>query len=84
LKRIKAWQKALAVVPLLMVALALGFGPRLLQHLSWPGYLPPVPLGPPCTVPLQISQHDQNGNGIPDALDLVAGAAPGGDRAYPV
>jgi uncharacterized protein YijF (DUF1287 family) len=33
-----------------------------------------VPLGQKCEVPLEISTHDQNKNGIPDALDLVAGA----------
>lgn len=59
---------------LIVAALVVGFGPRLLPYLTYPWYLHPVPLGPPCTVPLQISSHDQNGNGVPDALDLVAGA----------
>jgi hypothetical protein len=73
LQRIKTWQKVLVAV-LLMAVLELGFGHRLLYRLPFSWYLYPVPLGPPCTVPLQISSHDQNGNGTPDALDLVAGA----------
>ncbi len=64
----------MAVAVLLAVALAVGFGPRLLRHLPFPRYLPPALLGPKCQVPLQVSQYDENGNGIPDALDLVAGA----------
>jgi uncharacterized protein YijF (DUF1287 family) len=57
-----------------LAALGVVLGPRLLRYLSWPGYLADVPLGPLCDVPLQISGQDQNGNGVPDALDLVAGA----------
>jgi hypothetical protein len=73
-KRFKLWHGVLAVAVLLAAALAVGFGPRLMRHLSLPGYLPPVPLGQKCQVPLRISLHDENRNGIPDALDLVAGA----------
>lgn len=71
MKRFKAWHIVLVVA---MVFLAVGLGPRLLRHLPLPRYLPPVPLGPKCEVPLQISMHDENKNGIPDALDIVAGA----------
>ncbi len=74
MKRFKVWQGVLVVAVLLAAALAVGFGPRLLRHLPFPSHLPPAPLGPKCEVPLRISQHDENGNGIPDALDLVAGA----------
>ncbi|MGD0153903.1 MAG: DUF1287 domain-containing protein [Thermacetogeniaceae bacterium] len=61
-------------VVVLLVALGFVFGPRLLRHVPFPRYLAAVPLGPNCNVPLQISKQDQNKNGIPDALDLVAGA----------
>ena len=64
----------LAVAIVFLAVLAVGLGPRLLRHLPLPRYLPPVPLGQKCEVPLEISTHDQNKNGIPDALDLVAGA----------
>jgi len=74
LRRLKAWHAMLAVAIVFLAVLAVGLGPRLLRHLPLPRYLPPVPLGQKCEVPLEISTHDQNKNGIPDALDLVAGA----------
>lgn len=33
-----------------------------------------IPLTPRCEVPLQIASHDQNNNGVADALDIVQGA----------
>lgn len=41
------------------------------------GFLPligPIDTGRSCEVPLLVDNHDQNGNKIPDALDLVNGA----------
>lgn len=58
----------------LVTALGVGFGHRLLRHVPFPRYLAAVPLGPKCEVPLLVSRQDQNNNGISDALDLVAGA----------
>lgn len=43
----------------------------------WLNYYHPsidIPLEPKCEVPLSVAPFDNNQNGIPDALDLVAGA----------
>jgi len=53
--RFKACHVVLAVAIVFLAVLAVGYGPRLLRHLPLPRYLPPVPLGPKCAVPLQIS-----------------------------
>ena len=74
MRRFKTWHIVLVVAMVFLAVLAVGLGPRLLRHLPLPRYLPPVPLGPKCEVPLQISMHDENKNDIPDALDIVVGA----------
>lgn len=56
----------------LLLGLALFiWGPELLRGSFNPGL---IEIASVCEVPLIIDTHDENGNGQPDALDIVAGA----------
>ena len=74
MKRYRVWQGLSAVAALLViVSLAVGFGPFLLRHLPFPGCLHPVPFAPKYEAPLQIPQQDENGNGRPGECYVPAG-----------
>ncbi|MEW6770958.1 MAG: DUF1287 domain-containing protein [Bacillota bacterium] len=57
-----------------VLAGAIVFRSQLLCWLGYPWLPPETWLQPPLEVPLAVEDHDANENGVPDALDFVAGA----------
>lgn len=67
-----AWGLVAAV--LVLVAVAAVMGNRIMCHINYPMALDGVLRGARCEVPLDVASTDFNSNGVPNALDMVAGA----------
>lgn len=70
LKRAEGLFIAISVV----TAIILAFRGQILCRFGYPEWLYKLRPGPRLAIPLVVAEPDANGNGVPDALDFVAGA----------
>lgn len=73
MRRHGRWVVLAAALAVLLLAVG-RYNGILVSHLNYRNILDKFNPAPRCEVPLLISSQDQNRNGIPDALDIVAGA----------
>ncbi len=68
----KIW--LILLISMFLLTILYSLKDQLLVRVNYAPVMDLIILGPRVQVPLEVSAHDQNHNGVPDALDIVHGA----------